>query len=82
MNRNAYGQTVIAPYSLRARPGPPVATPIDWSELRKTEPGAHRPGTIRRRLARKRDPWADIAQHAGSAADAHRSLKELAGSRD
>lgn len=32
-NRNAYGQMAIAAYSLRARPGPPAATPIDWSEL-------------------------------------------------
>lgn len=31
--RNAYGQTHIAPYSLRARPGAPIAMPIDWKEL-------------------------------------------------
>lgn len=31
--RNAYGQTHVAPYSLRALPGAPVATPIAWSEL-------------------------------------------------
>ena len=31
--RNAYGQTTVAPYAVRARPGAPVATPLDWSEL-------------------------------------------------
>lgn len=31
--RNSYGQTQVAPYSLRARPGAPAATPIGWDEL-------------------------------------------------
>jgi bifunctional non-homologous end joining protein LigD len=29
IGRNAYGQTFVAPYSLRARPGAPAATPLD-----------------------------------------------------
>jgi bifunctional non-homologous end joining protein LigD len=60
VNRNAYGQTSIAPYSLRARPGAPVATPLDWSELGRATPARYDPGRIRRRLARKADPWAPI----------------------
>src|SRR5262249_4687011 len=31
--RNAYAQTVVAPYSVRARPGANVATPLRWEEL-------------------------------------------------
>jgi bifunctional non-homologous end joining protein LigD len=31
--RNSYGQTMVSPYSVRAKPGAPVATPLDWDEL-------------------------------------------------
>lgn len=31
--RNAYAQTMATPYSVRARPGAPVATPIERDEL-------------------------------------------------
>jgi len=30
--RNAYGQTVAAPYAVRSRDDAPIATPLDWSE--------------------------------------------------
>jgi len=32
--QNAYGKTIIAPYSLRARESIPVATPLLWEELK------------------------------------------------
>ena len=32
--RNAYAQTSVAPYALRAKPSAPVAAPLDWDELR------------------------------------------------
>ena len=31
--RNTYGQTVVAPYAVRALPGAPVATPLAWDEV-------------------------------------------------
>lgn len=38
--RNQEGATVVAPYSLRARPRASVATPIAWDELDATKPDA------------------------------------------
>lgn len=33
--QNRESQTAAAPYSLRPKPGAPVSTPLDWSELKK-----------------------------------------------
>ncbi|MFG3339938.1 non-homologous end-joining DNA ligase [Glycomyces sp. NPDC048151] len=76
-NRNAYGQTFVCPYSLRARPGAPVATPLDWDELGRATPNGHDPASMRRRLARKADPWAAMDEHAASAAAARDRLLTL-----
>jgi bifunctional non-homologous end joining protein LigD len=76
--RNGYAQTAVAPYSVRARPGAPVATPIDWDELGRVEPRAYRLGNVRRRLARKPDPWAGMADRAGSFEPARARLDGLA----
>ncbi len=32
--QNNYGQTVATPYSIRAKPGAPVATPLSWNEVK------------------------------------------------
>ena len=57
--RNAFGQTSIVPYSLRARLGAPVATPLEWQELqeKRIEPKEYTLNTIRKRLSQKKDPW-------------------------
>jgi len=35
--RNQRTATAIMPYSARARPGMPVATPVDWEELQEID---------------------------------------------
>jgi len=63
--RNAYAQTVVAPYSLRPKPGGPVATPIDWDELeRGVGPRSYTLDNLFRRLGQKDDPWAAIDEVA------------------
>jgi len=64
--RNTYGQTVVAPYAVRALPGAPVATPLAWEELSGADLTAQS-WTLRsvgERLADRGDPWADISRHA------------------
>ena len=39
INRNAYQQHAVAPYSLRALPGAPVAAPLEWDEALAAEVG-------------------------------------------
>lgn len=67
--RNAYGQTAVAPYTVRPLPGGPVATPLDWDELGDGKLHARRYhlGNLQRRLARKDDPWDSFWRHAASA---------------
>lgn len=61
--RNQRGATAIAPYSTRARPGAPVATPIAWDELSPRLRSDHfRVANLRKRLAQlATDPWRDLA---------------------
>lgn len=49
--QNRETQTAAAPYSLRPKPGVPVSTPLDWSELKKgLEPTTYHAGNIFDRL--------------------------------
>ncbi len=75
--RNGYAQTLVAPYSVRPKPDAPVATPIDWSELGRVEPRSYTLTNLRRRLARKPDPWADMASQAAPFDPVRTHLDEL-----
>jgi bifunctional non-homologous end joining protein LigD len=66
--RNTYAQTVVAPYAVRALTGAPVATPLEWDELK--DPELHpRRWTLREvgaRVADRGNPWSDIRLEARS----------------
>lgn len=72
--RNAYAQTTAAPYAVRARPGAPVAAPIDWEELTSTTPRSYSIGNLRRRLGQKEDPWTVDGIDQQRLSDAQRAL--------
>ena len=66
--RNSYGQTTVAPYAVRAKPGAPVATPLDWDELDDTglNSQSYTMQNIFRRLGQKDDPWRDMREQPQS----------------
>ncbi len=72
--RNGYGQTAVPPYGVRARPGAPVATPIEWSELSRVTPDGHDVRSVRRRLRRRACPWAGVRRHAQGLGRARKRL--------
>jgi bifunctional non-homologous end joining protein LigD len=77
--RNAYGQHAVGPYSVRALPRAPVATPLRWEELedRRLDPQGWTVSTIGERLADGGDPWRGIARHAKAIGPARRALERL-----
>ncbi len=59
VNRNAYAQTAVAPYAVRARAGAPIAMPIPWSDVQSD--GLRPDGVGIRNVAEwlrgRDDPW-------------------------
>ena len=75
--RNAFGQTVVSPYSVRRRPHAPVSTPLEWSEVKTSLKAADfNIGNFEKRL-RKPDPWAGFFRSRQSLAKAMEALKRL-----
>lgn len=60
--RNGRGATAVCSYSLRNRPGAPIATPLSWEELPRVRASDQFGfADIRQRLAHMQaDPWAGI----------------------
>lgn len=79
--RNSYGAISVAPYSVRARPGAPIATPLTWDELRDPDirSGRYDLRNIWDRLERAGDPWRDMMRHARGLQEPRRKLDKLAG---
>jgi bifunctional non-homologous end joining protein LigD len=66
VNRNAYAQHAVVPYSPRARPQAPVAVPIAWDELSDGKLRADRwtVKTVGKRIDAAGDPWKGMTRRA------------------
>jgi bifunctional non-homologous end joining protein LigD len=78
-DRNRYGRTAIATYSVRARPGAPVAAPIEWTELARRAPRAdqYHVRNVFRRLGQKATTWNTFRDRAISLGGARDALSRL-----
>jgi bifunctional non-homologous end joining protein LigD len=75
--RNAFAQTVVAPYSVRRLPAAPISTPLDWSEVQPDlDPTQFNLSTMQVRL-RARDPWRDFFRSRQSLRRAMRAVGRL-----
>ncbi len=79
VQRNAYAQTAVAPYTVRAKPGAPVATPVTWAQL--DDPGlGPRRWTIADAVDQARtNPWSGLLRRGRALAPARRRLNALRG---
>jgi len=81
IGRNAYAQTAVAAWSVRALPGAPVAVPVAWSDLERSGigPRDYTVENVFRRIARRDDPWAGWRRRARSIEPARERLARLRG---
>ena len=69
LSRNYSGQTIVAPYSIRAKPAAPVSTPLFWKELNKIKsPAEFNLETVSKRIVDTEDPWKNFSAFAINAA--------------
>lgn len=77
IQRNAYAQTAVAPYSVRAKDSAPVATPISWDQLKDPDLHAQRwtVADVQEQAAAK--PWSDVPTRGRALGPARRRLDAL-----
>jgi len=79
--RNRYGHTSVAPYTVRPKPGAPVAATLDWEELKDHKLRANKFTILNifQRLKDREDPWKDFFKYRTELPDFERIEKVLAG---
>jgi bifunctional non-homologous end joining protein LigD len=75
--RNGHGQTTVAAFSARARPGLGASVPVSWDQLPTLKSGAQwTVATAREHLSFERtDPWADYWKSRQTLSVARKKLK-------
>lgn len=65
-NQNAPHKTIFGAWSVRARPGAQVSTPITWDEVPVLHPDDLTIATVPPLVAQRGDPWGDMPEHPQS----------------
>jgi bifunctional non-homologous end joining protein LigD len=77
VQRNAYAQTAVVPYTVRARPGAPVATPLTWAELDDPDLDARRWSIADAVEHARTNPWSGLLDRGRALGPARRRLDAL-----
>ena len=77
--RNEFAQTGVAPYSVRAKQGAPVAAPVKWEELVHKDFNSKKYSikTILKKVEKDGDPWEGIDKQKQSLTKAMNKMNEL-----
>jgi bifunctional non-homologous end joining protein LigD len=80
-HRNHYAQTAVAPWSVRPKPGAPVAVPIDWDELDDPALTGRRYtiGDVAGLVEGRPDPWVGMSRRARALDRVRRRLDRTLG---
>jgi len=65
-NQNAPHKTVFGAWSVRARPGAPVSTPLTWDEIGEIHPDQFTISSLPNRLDSVGDPWLPMSDNPQS----------------
>lgn len=65
-NQNAPHKTVFGPWSVRARVGGQVSTPLQWEEIHTVDPDQLTMDVVAAKVAAEGDPWAAMDDHQDS----------------
>jgi bifunctional non-homologous end joining protein LigD len=79
VQRNGYAQTAVAPFTVRARPGAPVAAPISWDQLDDPALDSRRWTIADAADQARTDPWAGVPRRGRALGPARRRLDSLRG---
>jgi bifunctional non-homologous end joining protein LigD len=77
--QNARGKSVVAPYSVRPRPGATVSAPLEWSEVerKRIRTGDFRIKNMMERIGRKGDLFRPVLRNKQALGDAFEKARGL-----
>jgi bifunctional non-homologous end joining protein LigD len=75
--QNGRGRLIVAPFSVRPKPGAPVSTPLTWGQVtRRLDPARWNIQTTPRQMKRKGDPLAELLEEVADVAALLNALAE------